>query len=152
MKAFKRILCPVDFSEPSRTALEHAEQLARTLQAEVVLTHVLTPSIHPVAFGALPVAAGSQVEASLLHAAEAALRSRADELAAQGITCTSRVEIGLAAQRIVDCVRELGIDLVVMGTHGHTGLGHALLGSVAERVVRHCPCPVLTVKAGQVRG
>ena len=147
---FQRILCPVDFSAPSRTALEHAESLAKTLGAQLVLAHVVAPAVYPVAFGALPMGA-AQVEEKALRAAEDGLAGTVAELAEKGLDVSSLVEAGTPARRIVEWVREHGIDLVVMGTHGLTGIGHVLLGSTAERVVRTCPCPVLTVKAGEVQ-
>jgi nucleotide-binding universal stress UspA family protein len=143
------ILCPVDFSEPCRVAMEHAESLARTLGAELILAHVVVPAMYPVAFGAVPLGAVT-LEEEARGAAEASLTADVKRLSEQGITCRGLVEVGTPAYRLVEMVRENAVDLVVMGTHGATGLGHVLLGSTAERVVRLCPCPVLTVKVGQL--
>jgi nucleotide-binding universal stress UspA family protein len=73
-------------------------------------------------------------------------------LAATGVTAAAAVVSGLPAPAIVDHARAGGFDLLVMGTHGRTGLSHLVVGSVAERVLRSAPCPVLTVKAGEQRG
>lgn len=142
------ILCPLDFSEPCKPAMEHAESLARELGAELILAHVVVPAMYPVAFGAVPLGAVT-LEEEARESAEASLAKDVKRLSEQGIDCRSLVEVGTPAYRIVEMVKESGVDLVVMGTHGATGLGHVLLGSTAERVVRLCPCPVLTVKVGQ---
>ena len=149
MHDVKTILCPVDFSDPSRTALEHAEKLAREIDAELVVVHVVIPALYPVAFGAVPTGAPQVTQAATDAAAES-LERLMDELKERGTRCRYMVETGTPARRITELVKEQGIDLVVMGTHGMTGIGHVLLGSVAERVVRLCPCPVLSVKPGQV--
>lgn len=143
------ILCPVDFSEPCRPAMEHAESLARSLGAELLLAHIVVPAMYPVAFGAVPLGAVT-LEEEARKAVETNMAALVKDMTARGVTCRSIVEVGTPANRLVDMVRENGIDLVVMGTHGTTGLGHVLLGSTAERVVRLCPCPVLTVKVGQL--
>jgi len=148
MTDFGTILCPVDFSEPSRVALGHAEVLAKRLGSELVVAHVLVPAMYPVAFGAVPLGAVT-VEEEARAAVEKSLDETVEQLAGRGVRARRLVEIGTPARRLVEMVREDGVDLVVMGTHGTTGLGHVLLGSTAERVVRHCPCPVLTVKPGQ---
>ena len=142
------IMCPLDFSEPCRVALDHAESLARTLGAELILAHVVVPAMYPVAFGAVPLGAVT-LEEEARAAAETSLAEDVKRLGEEGVNCRGLVEVGTPAYRLVEMVRENGVDLVIMGTHGATGLGHVLLGSTAERVVRHCPCPVLTVKVGQ---
>lgn len=148
MNDLSTILCPVDFSEPSRVALEHAEGLAKALDAELLVAHVLVPAMYPVAFGAVPMGAVT-VEEEARTAVEASLDDTVKDLSGRGVRCRRLVEVGTPARRIVEMVQENGVDLVVMGTHGTTGLGHVLLGSTAERVVRLCPCPVLSVKPGQ---
>ena len=142
------IMCPLDFSEPCRVAMEHAESLARALGAELILAHVVVPAMYPVAFGAVPLGAVT-LEEEARASAEASLADDVKRLSDDGFNCRSLVEVGTPAYRLVEMVQENGVDLVVMGTHGATGLGHVLLGSTAERVVRLCPCPVLTVKVGQ---
>jgi universal stress protein A len=142
------ILCPVDFSEPCRVAIDHAEALARGLGAELILAHVVVPAMYPVAFGAVPMGAVT-LENEARAAVETSLAQTVKELADRGVECSSLVEVGTPSSRLVEMVRENGVDYVVMGTHGATGLGHVLLGSTAERVVRLCPCPVIAVKIGQ---
>jgi universal stress protein A len=146
MTDIRTILCAVDFSEPSRAAMTQAEDLAKALEAELVLTHIVAPAFYPVAFGAAPMGPDN-VEERAKEAAEEALQAAVTEITGRGVRCSSLVGSGSPAERLVSMVGENDIDLVVMATHGFTGLKHALMGSVAERVVRTCPCPVLTVKA-----
>ncbi|MBW2531847.1 MAG: universal stress protein [Deltaproteobacteria bacterium] len=140
-----KILCPIDFSKPSDTALEHAEEIARKFGAELVVAHVVEPVLYPVAYG-LPPVAPVNYEESAKEAAEKALTPIVQAINERGVKARSLVESGTASMRICDLAEEEGFDLVVLATHGYTGLKHVLLGSTAERVVRHCTCPVLTVK------
>lgn len=143
----EKILCPVDFSDPSRAALTHAAALAKAFSAQVVVAHVVEPVLYPVAYG-LPPVAPVNYEENAKEAAEKALAPLVDELVKQGVDARSVVDSGTASLRICDLAETDGFDLVVIATHGYTGLKHALLGSTAERVVRHCRCPVLAVKSG----
>lgn len=140
-----RILCPIDFSEPSRAALEHAADLASIGGGEVVVFHVVEPVVYPVEYGMAPVPS-----IDLESTATSNARDRIDELSADVFAgrakYQSRVVLGRADQAICDEAEDNQIDLIVLATHGLTGLKHLLLGSVAERVVRLAPCPVLTVK------
>jgi nucleotide-binding universal stress UspA family protein len=150
MARVRKILCAVDFSEPSREALHYAADLAARFGADLVLLHVY--QLPGYAFPEGIVLAGPEVLADLLGRIDASLQSWRTEAVARG---ANRVEIttaqGAPWSEIVRTAGEGGYDLVVVGTHGRTGLGHALLGSVAERVVRKAPCPVLTVRADHHR-
>jgi len=139
------ILVAVDFSEPSQTALDAALQLAKATGARLTLFHAFElpiPAVTPYEV-AIPTtyleesrnAAQDQLAVAVARAAEA------------GVEAESRLAEGPAAQAISAAAEELGVDLVVVGTHGHTGLKHLFLGSVAERTLRYSPCSVLTVKA-----
>jgi len=143
--AFKRILCPVDFSPPSRLAFETAAQLAREGAGSLVLAHVWEPS--PWMMGEQTLA--PEVIAAVVANAEDELvkwRERARELGGKQVE--SRLLDGVPWDVIVNAAREdRAVDLIVMGTHGRTGLKRALLGAVAEKTVRHAPCPVLVVRA-----
>jgi nucleotide-binding universal stress UspA family protein len=143
MSGWKRICCAVDFSEPSRMALEEAVTLAQSSGAELHLVHVHTrPS--PSAVDLLS-AGFESVEAD--DAAEELLASWAD-LAARTLDrpVRSSLEMGSAPTQIAEYARREGIDLLVLATHGRTGLQRVVMGSVAERVVRLAPCPVLVVR------
>ena len=139
----RRILAPVDFSDCSLEALEYAVQVAATFRAAVTILHVM----EPVAYG---------LDFTLLHATEGRrLRERAElrlsgfclALKSHGLTVEQVVRGGMPSDAILGFARELGSDLIVMGTHGRRGISHLMSGSVAEAVLRQASCPVLTVKS-----
>ena len=145
MRRFSRIVCPVDFSDISQHALEHAFAFARWYDASVtglfVYTPIFTaPGVGMYAYGAAPVV--EQINKADYEADLLAFLGRANP---QRLTVGVRVEVGAPAPEIVAAVESLGADLVVLGTHGTRGFEHLMLGSVAERVLRTCPVPVLTV-------
>jgi nucleotide-binding universal stress UspA family protein len=138
---FERILCPVDFSETSVHAIEHAVAIANWSHARLSVLHAYPPIFVPVP--GLPAPASRPGGDELARA-----RERACALArAAGATgdVEVRVEVGHPAAAILDSAASLEADLVVIGTHGATGIEHLILGSVAERVLRKASCPVLTV-------
>jgi nucleotide-binding universal stress UspA family protein len=141
---FKKLLCAVDFSPPSRIALDTATAMAADSGAELVLVHVVQPSAY---FYGMPVPTAG-LTADLTREAERRLEEwRQFPLAAGAKRTSSRILTGVPWHEIVEMARkDEAFDLVVLGTHGHTGLKHVLLGSVAEKVVRHAPCPVLVVR------
>jgi nucleotide-binding universal stress UspA family protein len=142
----RRILCPVDFSTHSDHAMRYAAALAGKFGSELTLLHVVAPVV-----AALPGEAALQdlVQANT-EEIEAACRERLDkmvgELAAQGMNVACRVLNGVPYLEIIRYAQESETDLIVLGTHGRTGIAQLLIGSVAERVVRKAPCPVLTIK------
>jgi nucleotide-binding universal stress UspA family protein len=140
----RHILCPVDFSTGSRLALDTAVELAVEAGARLTVAHVHEmPSIlHSEAAVAMP-ALAEKLQAEAGRELEKA-RGEAQRLGAPEVE-TALVP-GVAWDQIVKLARARDCDLVVMGTHGRTGLEHALLGSVAERVARHAHCPVLVVR------
>ena len=144
MVQFKRILCPVDFSEHSQVALAQAAEDARKFGAQLTLLHVVEPILYPVAYGVPPVAP-VDYESVARESATKALEKLATGLT--GLKAQTRVDSGAASQRISELAKTDGYDLIVLATHGYTGLKHVLLGSTAERVVRFAPCAVLVVKA-----
>lgn len=146
MVRFSRILCPVDFSEHSQAAVTQAEEVARKFGAELTLLHVVEPILYPVAYG-LPPVAPVDYEQVARESAGKALQALVTELGGRGQKAQLRVEAGTASQRICEVAKADGFDLIVLATHGYTGLKHVLLGSTAERVVRFAPCAVLVVKS-----
>ncbi len=145
MTRFQKILVPHDFSEHSDCALGTALELAGALGARIVLVHVFDrPQAMFEPYGILPV---EPRIAELPKAASDRLQQELDRVTAAGVEAEAKVLEGHAFEKILEQVETSGADLVVMGTHGLTGLPHAVLGSVAERVVRLAPCPVLTLKA-----
>jgi nucleotide-binding universal stress UspA family protein len=137
----KIILVPVDFSDAAQPALNYAESLARQTGASLHLIHVLEfPLLRP-DYPQMP-----------LDLSELRARINRDLGAIQagqlrGIRSTAEIREGLPFQAIVDAATDVGADLIVMATHGRTGLQHILLGSTAERVVRHADCPVLVIRS-----
>jgi nucleotide-binding universal stress UspA family protein len=142
-----RILVPTDFSADADTALAYALDIASRFQATVHLLHVVDD---PLASGVwsteVSTAEIAGLQATLVRDAEQRLR----ELVPDQGTVSTEVRTGHAAAQILEVARERNNDLIVMGTHGRTGLAHLLMGSIAERVVRLAPCPVLTMRAAGV--
>lgn len=142
--SFTKIVCPVDFSPCSQEALRVAAELARDWSASLILAHVWEPP----RWSSSEVPVAPEVIQNMIDAEEAELESwkaTAQQLGAREVG--TRFLTGVAWDAIITLLKEEpAIDLVVMGTHGRTGLEHVLLGSVAEKVVRHAPCPVLVVR------
>jgi universal stress protein A len=142
----KSVLCPIDFSDPSREAVHFAADLAVQFQATLTLLNV-----YQIPGYALPegvVVATPEVLTELVDGIDKELGRWADEARARGVhDVRTQTEMGTPHTEINRVAREAGFDLIVIGTHGRTGLKHVLLGSVAERVVRTAPCPVLTVRS-----
>jgi nucleotide-binding universal stress UspA family protein len=140
----RRIVCAVDFSETSNDALEHALSLAEKHGASLVLVHAWQLPAYALPEGAIV------VNPEYLGRIQMELQKSLDELVAKHsggkVSVTGRLGEGAAHVEVNRLAEELAADLVVIGTHGRTGLSHVLLGSVAERVVRTCKVPVLTVR------
>jgi universal stress protein A len=140
----RHILAPTDFSDYSKKALSDAFELAQTFGATLSLLHVLEPSPYLGEF-TLPTM-GEELLGDLERQASAALAQVLPEAQQAKIEVTRAVAIGSPSVKIVETVEAEHVDLIVMATHGRTGLSHLLIGSVAERVVRTAPCPVLTIR------
>lgn len=142
---FYRIIVPTDFSSCSEEAWRLAQRLAGMSGAELVLTHVLTeaplfregPFIMPKV---------REVFEAARSFADAALEEWVAKARAEGLSARAALRSGVAYQEIVTLAGDERADLIVIGTHGRGGIDRALLGSVADRVVRLAPCPVLTVR------
>jgi nucleotide-binding universal stress UspA family protein len=146
-RAYRRILWPTDFSRLAKAALPHAERLAASSGAELVVLHVLPlPAIY--AFPEVSGAVWDQIERENHVIGKRKLRRITEQL--KGKTPKLRVHSvlteGVAFDHILRVAKRLRCDLIVLATHGRTGLRHVLMGSVAENVVRRAPCPVLTVR------
>jgi nucleotide-binding universal stress UspA family protein len=147
MIAIRHVLVATDFSEPSSTALEYGRELSRTFGATLHVVHVVENMIlqaHvPDALTANVVELQRELEAEGRRRLQAEVRDDdRRELGATTVLLTAH-SVGSAIARYA---KEAAIDVIVVGTHGRTGVAHAMLGSVAERVVRLAPCPVLTVR------
>jgi nucleotide-binding universal stress UspA family protein len=144
-----RILVPVDFSAHSKSALQYAAALASRLEASLHLLHVVEDPVATGAWGSESVLPDlTELRKELVVDAERRLLAYRGEAERAQVPVVTSVRIGLTSYTIVEYARTLNVDLIVMGTHGRTGVAHLFMGSVAERVVRHAPCPVLTVREG----
>jgi len=143
----KKVLVPVDFSKDSLRAAEYAKNFAAPFGAQLVLLHVIEPIYYA---SPADMYAASPNLALLIEeqrkAAQAQLEQLAQKLSGQGAKVQTLLKSGSPPQVLADTAKRIKADLIVMATHGRTGLAHVLLGSVAERVVRLATCPVLTVR------
>lgn len=146
MIRLKRILLPTDFSELGAPAAEYACELAERFDADLQLLHIVEDPYTMV----LPEYGGTGWMEEYVHKAAEASRKELEKHPAEPwrrkLRTDRAVRRGVPFLEIVDYARENESDLIVMGTHGRSGLMHVLMGSVAERVVRKSPCPVLTVR------
>lgn len=140
---FARIVAATDFSEPAERASRLAVDLARAHGAELVLLHVF---VELPLYAETPATTVAQVYDEQRRWVQDELDVRAKNAAAGNLRVRTRLETGSAPETIAAIAREESADLVVVGTHGRTGLDRVMLGSVAERVVRVAPCPVLVVR------
>lgn len=146
MRAIQHLLVPIDFGKASDQALAIAMQLGKVLQARLTLLHVVQT---PLMTGLETGIGIAQYLDDLQSQAQQSLARYAQRVKTSGLDCETIIELALPYQHIVDYAARQHVDLIVMGTHGHTGLQHMLLGSVAERVVRLAPCPVLVTRGAE---
>jgi len=140
----KSILVPTDFSAPSKKALDYAVPFAEQFGAKLTLLHVVEPVATPDFANSFPLMMEND---KVMAACKAHLQSLVKQKAIDPkLVEKTLVRQGRSFHEIVDAARTLKMDLIIISTHGYTGLKHALLGSTAERVVRHAPCPVLVVR------
>jgi nucleotide-binding universal stress UspA family protein len=143
---FKRILVPMDFSPPSDAALEYARSVAARYGASLHLLHVAEDPYRAFYSAEVFVPEVEGLREEILSDTEKRLKERLLPADLTDFRATADTVIGTPAGSIVEYAGAHGIDLIVMGTHGRGGMSHLLMGSVAERVVRTAPCPVLTVR------
>jgi nucleotide-binding universal stress UspA family protein len=147
MPDWNSICCAVDFSEPSRLAMEQASELARRFGADLTLVYVHEPPRAAATdFIAAPVGVAAEAGVEIERTMEG-WRSDAEGLAGRAVR--SSILMGTPAAEIAHFAEAHGCDLVVLATHGRTGLKRLVLGSVAEQVVRQAPCPVLVARRRQ---
>ena len=146
----KRILWPTDFSELAAQGEKYASAIAEAFGAELHVIHVCQPLIGATADLPLsPAVAIGITQKDLIDAAEARLKDLLTRDVREHRVAACSVRVGNPWQEICRYAEAEKIDLIVIGTHGYTGVRHVLIGSVAERVVQHAPCPVLTVKTNE---
>ncbi len=144
----KSILVPIDFSVHSKNALKYALPMAEQFRAQLHLVYVVEPTIYPadLGFGQV-VLPGVEDELRVKGAQE--LQALIDKEIGGRVEATSTVRTGNPHHEILSEAEERRVDLIIVATHGHSGVEHMLFGSTAERVVRHAHCPVLTVRPMQ---
>ncbi len=147
MNKFQRILFPSDFSDLSLHALDYARSLAETYGAELHIVHVVDEAYqYWMALGPNSLPVGPSPEEMVTASTQEIGKFIQEHLSGTSLQVRSKVLVGRPFMEIIRYAEEHSIDLIVIGTHGRGGLKHVLLGSVAERVVRKSPCPVLTIR------
>jgi len=140
----KSILVPLDFSPSSKKALDYAVEFARQFKAKLTLLHVVEPVATPDFASSFPlVMEDDKLMAAAKNELERAVKSARIP---RGVVEKVLVRFGRSFHEIADAARTRKVNLIIISTHGYTGLKHALLGSTTERVVRHASCPVLVVR------
>jgi nucleotide-binding universal stress UspA family protein len=146
---FSKILAPTDFSEDANLALSYAVELAQKFSAEIVVLHVDQP-LAPVMVSelnpGLDVGVMNRIAEEQRLLALRELDKTTAKLREAGVKARSLMRVGAPFLEIIHIAQSEGADLIVMGTHGRSGLAHVLMGSVAERVVNKAPCAVLTIR------
>ncbi len=145
MITFQRILAPIDFSPCSDAALNYAVELTEKFGSELILLYVVPDLSTVVPDAAMPVPTAGPDLDEVIRSAEEAVANLIKEKSLARLNPRTDVRIGSANTEIVQAATEANADLIVIGTHGRTGLSHFFLGSVAEKVIRMAKCPVLTV-------
>ena len=140
----QHVLVPIDFSPDADEALTEAMELAQALKARLTLLHVI--HLVPLTVGDVPPFYLDNYLEELENDAQQQMQTVLDRVHRAGLQGDSAIVHGIPFQAIVDMARDKKVDMIVMGTHGRTGLPHALIGSVAEKVVRLAPCPVLVAR------
>jgi len=140
----RNVLVPVDFSENAQAAVQYAGDLARNFGAKLHLLHVVEPASFLNDLRNVPIAIDDDEVATR---AESELRVVLAKALQERLEAKALVKRGKAYQEIAKVAKQIKADLIVISTHGYTGLKHTIMGSTAERVVRHAPCPVLVLRA-----
>lgn len=142
----QKVLVPIDFSDNSKKALRYAIPFAKQFKAELVLMYVVEPTIYPSDFGFGQVGF-PDVEQELHEKATKELDTLVKDLLPHTVISTSIVSTGIPFVEITTYAQQENIDLIIVATHGRTGVEHILFGSTAEKIIRKAPCPVLVVRA-----
>ncbi len=141
----KKVLVPIDFSDYSKSALRYAVNFAKSFNAEIILIYVVEPIIYPPDFSM-----GQIAMPTINTDWDNRAKEELDKLAKNEITNNGKVKTiiktGKPFAEIIETAKEEDIDLIIISTHGHSGVEYILFGSTAEKVVRKAPCPVLTLR------
>jgi len=144
--SLRKILVPIDFSEYSKKALQYAVPFARQFNAKIYLLYVVEPTVYPAdfSFGQIGM---PNVENELRVKGEEELQELIKNEIKGVVPSEASVKVGLPFVEVVSFAKDEAIELIIVATHGHTGVEHILFGSTAEKIVRKAPCPVLVVRA-----
>ncbi|WKZ68205.1 MAG: universal stress protein [Melioribacteraceae bacterium] len=145
MANFKKILVPIDFSDYSKRALRYAIDFAKQFNSELSLVSVIEPMIYPADFSMGQVAIPA-TDQNLTERVETELETLEKNEIGSELKSKRIIKTGKPFYEIIETAREEDVDLIIIATHGHTGVEHLLFGSTAEKVVRKAPCPVLTLR------
>jgi len=145
MEMINKILVPIDFSDYSKKALQYTVRFAKHFNSEISLLYVIEPIIYPadLSMGQM-VIPNSDVDYG--EKAEEELKVLAKSEIGELLNYKILVKTGKPFMEIIDTAKEIDADLIIISTHGHTGVEHLLFGSTSEKVVRKAPCPVLTMR------
>jgi nucleotide-binding universal stress UspA family protein len=141
----KKVLVPIDFSDYSKSALKYAVNFAKTFNADIILIYVVEPVIYPPDFSMGQIAMPS-INTEWDDRAKDELQKLAKSEIAEIANVKTIIKTGKPFVEIIETAKEENIDLIIIATHGHSGVEHILFGSTAEKVVRKAPCPVLTLR------
>ena len=144
----KRILVPIDFSEHSKEALQYAIPFAQQFKAALELLYVVEPTIYPADFSFGQIGFPN-IEEELRTRGNTELEKLIQQDIKRRVKATKTVRVGKPFYEINQYAVEENIDMIIIATHGHSGMEHILFGSTAEKVVRKAPCPVLVVRTGE---
>lgn len=145
MEMINKILIPIDFSNYSKKALQYSVNFAKQFNAELVLVYVIEPMIYPadLSMGQMVI---PQADVDLSEKSKTDLTELARKEIGEHLKFSILIKTGKPFMEIIETAKEVDSDLIIMATHGHTGVEHLLFGSTAEKVVRKAPCPVLTIR------
>lgn len=144
----RRILVPIDFSEHSKNALTYAISFAKHFGAELILVYVVEPTIYPADFSFGQVAM-PDLEKEMRQRGTEELENLVKTSIAEEVSAKTKVCTGKPFLEIIKTAKEEKVDLIIIASHGHTGVEHILFGSTAEKVVRKAPCPVLSLRPSE---
>ena len=146
--ALRKILVPIDFSDYSKKALQYAVPFARQFNARIYLLYVVEPTIYPAdfSFGQIGM---PNVENELRMKGEQELQELIKNEIKGAVPSEALVKVGLPFVEVVSFAKDEKIELIIVATHGHSGVEHVLFGSTAEKIVRKAPCPVLVVRSDE---
>lgn len=142
----KKILVPIDFSDNSKQALRYANSFAEIFKSELLLVYVIEPILYPPDFSLGQITISTPEIHELDNRAKEELEKLASEERTAGVSARAFIRSGKPFMEILHLAKEEDVDLIIISSHGHSGMEHILFGSTSEKVVRKAPCPVLTLR------